>query len=103
MEFDLIIKIIVYMVIVRIIMSKVNKKKNMGSTNRENHIPKTPNMPRESRTQKDKIGREQGKRNNSLNIEIKNFKDLMSKPDKSISAEERMKQREKELENMNKR
>jgi hypothetical protein len=103
MEFDFIIKIIIYMIIVRIIMSKVNKKKNMRSSNRGNSAPKTSDRQRELRSQRDKTGREQGKKNHSLNIEIKNFKDMMAKPDKSLSAEERMKQREKELENMNKR
>lgn len=97
MEFDFIIKVIIYMVIVRIIMSKVNKKKNMRSNNRENSTPKTPDKQRGFR-----IPKKQEKKKNR-NIDLTNFRDLMPKSNESLSADERMKQREKELENMNKR
>jgi len=98
MEFDVIIKIVVYMIIVRIIMSKVNKKKNMRSNNRENSAPKRSDGQRKPGVEK----REDRKKNNS-NIDITSFRDLMPKSNKPLSLEERMKQREKELENMNKR
>ena len=98
MEFDVIIKIIVYMIIVRIIMSKVNKKKNMRSNNRENSTPETSERQRRTGMQK-----KQGDKKNNRNIDLNNFRDRMPKANKSLSLDERMKQREKELENMNKR
>lgn len=93
MDFDFIIKIIVYMIIVRIIMSKVNKKKNMRSNNRENTTPRRSNRQSGNRMQK----------KNNRNIDLNSFRDRMPKSNKVLSPEERMKQREKELENMNKR
>jgi len=97
MEFGFIIKVIIYMVIVRIIMSKVNKKKNMRSNNRENPAPKTSDKQRGFR-----IPKKQEKKKNR-NIDLTSFRDLMPKSNKPLSPEERMKRREKELENMNKR
>ncbi len=79
-------------------MSKVNKKKNMRSNNEENSAPKRSDRQRKPRVEK----REDKKKNNS-SIDKTSFRDLMPKSNESLSPEERMKQREKELENMNKR
>ena len=79
-------------------MSKVNKKKNMRSNNEENSAPKRSDRQRKPRVEK----REDKKKNNS-SIDITSFRDLMPKSNESLSPEERMKRREKELENMNKR
>lgn len=98
MELDVIIKIIVYMIIVRIIMSKVNKKKNMRSNNRKNSTPRASDRQRGTGLQK-----KQGDRKNNRNLDLNSFRDIMPKSNSSLSPEERMKQREKELENMNKR
>lgn len=98
MDFDVIIKIIVYMIIVRIIMSKVNKKKNMGSNNRKSSTPKRSDRQRGTGMQKKQEYKKQGR-----DMGTASFRDLMPKTDSSLSPEERMKQREKELENMNKR
>jgi len=101
MKIDFIIRIIIYMIIVRIIISRINKRKNTRSNKKENSIPK-----RYDRQEKSGIEEEQrDKKNNKYNkkIDINNFRSSMSKSNKPISPEERMKQREKELENMNKR
>ena len=90
MEFDFIIKIIIYAVIVRVIMSKVKKKKNMGSSEEENSTAK-------------RSVRQKEVRKNKKNIDLSSIKDMMSKSGKPLSPDERMKRREKELENRNKR
>lgn len=90
MEFDFIIKIIIYAVIVRVIMSKVKKKKNMGSSEEENSTAK-------------RSVRQKEVRKNKKNIDLSSIKDMMSKSGKPLSPDERMKQREKELESRNKR
>ena len=98
MEFDVIIKIVIYMIIVRVIISKAKKKKNMKFNKREKSTPKTPSKQRGFRMEEKKVDRK-----NNINIGLKKFRDMSSKSDKPLSPEERMKRREKELENMNKR
>lgn len=98
MKFDIIIKIIVYMIIVRIIMGRINKRKNIRSNKKENTTPK-----RYERQEKNGIEEEQRNKKYSEKIDIKKFRNTISKSSKPISPEEKMKQREKELENMNRR
>ena len=101
MNFDFIVKILIYLVIVRIIMSKVNKNKKKRSNNRRGNTVKTPNMPRSVRTQRDKVKGVEEYRNR--NLEIKQIKDLFPKSNKHLEPMEKMAAREKELESMNKR
>ena len=86
------------MIIVRIIMSKVNRKRNMRSNNRKNSTPRESDRQKGTGMQK-----KQEERKNNRNIDLNSFRGRMPKPDRSLSPEERMKRREKELENMNKR
>ncbi|MCS5423176.1 MULTISPECIES: hypothetical protein [Psychrilyobacter] len=92
MEFD-IVKIIIYLVIARMIISRINKKKKNRSNTREDSTPETPDKQRRTGMQKRK----------DRNIDVSSFRDVMPKSDKPLSGDERMKQREKELENRNKR
>ncbi|OQY42570.1 MAG: hypothetical protein B6227_01535 [Fusobacteriia bacterium 4572_74] len=98
MEFDFIIKIIIYMIIVRVIMSKINKRKNIKSNKKEKFTPKGSDRQKGTRIEKKQVDK-----NNNRNIDLNDFRGMSSKSDKPISPDERMKQREKELENMNKR
>jgi len=98
MKFDAIIKIIIYLIIFRAIVGKINKRKNTRSNKKEDSTSRRYNR-------QEKTGMEEEQRDKKYNkkMEINNFKDIMSKSNRPSSPEERMKQREKELENMNKR
>ena len=98
MEFDGIIKIVIYMVIVRLIMSKVKKNKEKKSNKGEDPTPKTPGKQRGFRMEEKKVDRK-----NNINIDLKKFRNMSSKSNEPLSPDERMKAREKELENRNKK
>lgn len=98
MKFDAIIKIIIYMIIFRVIAGKINKRKNTRFNKKEDSTSR-----RYNRQEKTGMVEEQRDKKYNKRMEINNFKDIMSKSNRSSSPEERMKQREKELENMNKR
>ncbi len=98
MKFDAIIKIIIYLIIFRAIVGKIKKKQNTRSNKKQDSTFKKydrQEMPNSNDKQKN---REQNKKG-----EINRFRDIIPKSNRSSSPEERMKQREKELENMNKR
>jgi len=106
--FGTIIKIFVYMAIVRVIMSKVNKNKNVNSskTNRRTHTHKTPDMPikyKRTTMEPRKPKSKKQEKNIDLNISLNGLKNLIPKSHEDLGPMERMAKRERELENRNKR
>ncbi len=105
MDFDLIIKVLVYLVIVRIIMSKLNKNKK--TRDKEKETPKTPDIPARPRSNNLEPRRKKVKtritKSVDLNIGIDSLKDLIPKPHKDLGPMARMAEREKELENRNRK
>ena len=125
MKFDVFIKIIIYLLIIRAIVSKAKKGKGMKSNKIEKNTSKEferQDKKQEGRREgnrnidlknlrevKDKIQRsilqdkQEGIRKNNGNINIKNHRTEKREDYSSLSPDERMKRRERELENRNKK
>ena len=107
MNLESIVKILIYMVVVKVIMSKINKKKQGNNSVR---TPKTPDMP--TRTTSNRSEREKMKKaptrpvvisKNNQGLEGVQLGDLFQKSYKNLGPMGRMAKRERELESRNKR